>query len=487
MKIVLPVSFVLLVFCSSLNVSADSFLSKGVPSVPDHVAEVLQKPNFSDLAKLLSPSVVNISVEAKETEAGDEEAEPLLRRGGPATPLRSVGSGMIVTVDGYIVTNNHVIENARRVVVRLLDDRRDYDAKIIGVDPQTDLALMKISARRELPAVFFGDSEEIEVGEWVLAIGNQFQLGQTVTAGIVSAKSRKVHARRSGPYDAFIQTDASINPGSSGGPLFNTQGQVVGINTAIYSPGRGQFGSSGFNIGIGFAIPANLATSIITQLKETGEVVRGQLGVMIQPVTTEVASALGLEGPRGALVADIAKGSAAEKAKFKRGDVILSYDGQDILDHDDLPLLVANTAIGSTIDVEVVRRKQKKVLRPAIIRQNEKIFEAKLNKPTTNDIGVIVQEVTKALASSLGMIDFSGVLVNTVEQNSFADKAGIVRGDIIEEIDGREITDIATFEKVLTSLITSPKIVLVRVRRGSGTRYLTLSTEIEGRRIRPKE
>jgi serine protease Do len=250
---------------------------------------------------------------------------------------RSLGSGFIIDRDGYILTNNHVVEKAQSIKVRLSDEK-EYDAKVVGRDPKTDIALIKINTRQNLPVAPLGDSDSLEVGDWLIAIGNPFGLEHTVTAGIVSAKGRVIGA---GPYDDFIQTDASINPGNSGGPLFNLNGEVVGINTAIVSGGQG----------IGFAIPINVAKELLPQLKTKGRVVRGWLGVMIQKVTPEIAKGFGLKESEGALVSDVMEGSPAEKAGIKRGDVIVSYNGKRIKEMDQLPKLVGTTEVGKKVKV----------------------------------------------------------------------------------------------------------------------------------------
>jgi serine protease Do len=259
-------------------------------------------------------------------------------------PQQSLGSGFIIDKDGYILTNNHVIENAGMIMVKLANEK-EYEAKVVGRDPRTDLALIKINARGDLPVVRIGDSDSLQVGDWVLAIGNPFGLGQTVTAGIVSAKGRVIGQ---GPYDDFIQTDAAINPGNSGGPLFSTKGEVVGINTAIFS-------QSGGNIGIGFAVPINMAKSLVPQLKAKGRVSRGWLGVSIGPVTDEAAKELKLKDTKGALVMEVVERSPADRAGLQQGDVIVSFDGKDVAGAADLPRLVGSTPIGKEVSLRVIR------------------------------------------------------------------------------------------------------------------------------------
>ena len=431
-------------------------------------------PDFSELVKKLSSTVVSISVEAssgQDEETKDEQPFPFFRRDPYINP-RALGSGFVVSPDGYIVTNNHVISKADRILVRFHDGEEDIAAELIGRDDKTDLALIKIKPPKSLQTVAVGDSETVEVGDWAIAIGNQFQLGQTVTAGIVSAKSRRVPSMQSGPYDQFIQTDASINPGSSGGPLFNTRGQVVGINTAIFSPARSNTGQ-GFNIGIGFAIPINLAREVLLQLKEHGRVIRGLLGVIIQAVNKDVAEALGIPEQQGALVADVMKDSPAKKAGFKRKDIIISFDGKKIKEHTDLPLIVARTPVGKKVDVEVLREGKKITLNPRIDEMKEQKLSKDKEKPKTDELGLLVRDVTKELAESLGMEEPSGVVVDEVEAGSPASIARISRGDIIEEIGGKKVKDKKSFYKIVDAL-TPDKPVLVLIRKKEGTRFVTL-------------
>ena len=457
------------------------FLREGEP--PD-VVENEQKgraevPRFDVLAQALSPAVVNISVEnggaaAPEEGEGGEPALPFLKPNPDAEPMRSLGSGIILSENGYIVTNYHVIEKSDKIIVRLLDDKTEYPAKVVGADEKTDLALIKIKPKGKLKVAYMGDSDLLQVGEWVLAIGNQFQLGQTATAGIVSAKSRRVPAKISGPYDAFIQTDASINPGSSGGPLFNTKGQVVGINTAIFSPGRGQFGGTGFNIGIGFAIPINTVKGVIVQLREKGKVTRGLLGVIIQNVSADIAEAMHVPA-HGALVSEVMSGTPAETAGFMVKDVILQFNGHPIAEHDDLPLLVANTPVGSTVEVQVLRAGKTLVLNPTIIEMSDDYFKKteKRKRPEANRIGLAVQNITSEMAKSLELKSANGVIVTSVSPRSPAERAGIARGDIIEEIDSKPIPNAEELAKIVDAL-PKDKPVLVLVRKREGTRFLTL-------------
>jgi len=442
------------------------------------VQERLGLEDFSELVSQISGAVVNISAEGEVLTDEQEEEIPFpFFRGEPNQPTRSLGSGFIIHPDGYIVTNNHVIgTDSSEIKVRISEEREEYVAEVIGRDDKTDLALIKIETERKLPILPLGDSDELKVGEWVLAIGNQFQLGQTVTAGIVSAKSRRIPTPASGPYDQFIQTDASINPGSSGGPLVNSSGEVVGINTAIFSPGRQQFGSgSGFNIGIGFSIPVNLAKGILQQLYQSGEVTRGLLGVVVQSITPDLVEALGLDKSGGALVADVMKESAASRAGFKVEDIIVSFDGKAVQDHDDLPLMVANTVVGKVVSVEVIRDGKKITLHPRIteysnIEQTDSTNEIVVKG---DRLGLIVSAIDPALADKLEDAEFSGVMVQEVEEDSPAHKGGIQKGDIIHQLNREKLKGPEHYSSILPEL-PKDKAILVMVRRAEGTRFLTV-------------
>lgn len=453
---------------------AESLFVKGKPNLTVQEEDsVVCRPRFASLIKQINQSVVNIAVKpGTGTGASKKQAQP--------GDLRSVGSGFIATKDGYIVTNFHVIENADQIVVRLTDDRREYKAELIGEDSKTDLALLKIKPDQELSPVFIGNSDDVEVGEWVIAIGNQFQLGQTVTAGIVSAKARKVPNKPSSSYDSFIQTDASINPGSSGGPLFNTRGEVIGINTAIFSPGRGPlFGGTGFNIGIGFSIPINLASSVLEQIRETGSVTRGGLGVIIQHIDSKMSNALGYNNQAGALVADIVDGSPAALAGFQIKDVIVSYNGEPVKDHDDLPLMVAGTDVGASAKVEVLRRGKLVALNPVIQDLSKMAFPGAAEAPKKeearyNSLGLHVEDITSELAESMELDSDSGVVVMKIKPDSAAYLAGLARGDVIMEIDHMPVVDTKTFDGLVNALPVE-KPVLVVFRRKEGGRLTTVT------------
>jgi len=374
--------------------------------------------------------------------------------------LRSLGSGFIIDKEGYIITNNHVIEEADEIKVRLsenLSDKEQYDAKIIGRDPKTDVALIKIAPHKGLQVATLGDSDRLKVGEWVMAIGNPFGLDQTVTVGIVSAKWRKIGM---GPYENFIQTDAAINQGNSGGPLFDTRGEVVGVNSAIFSP-------SGGNIGIGFAIPINLAKNVIEQLKEKGRVVRGWLGVVVQMVTPELAESFGLTQGKGALVADVEGGGPADKAGIRRGDVITTFDRREIKEMNDLPLMVAQTPVGKEVEVTIVRDGKKMNKEVTIGELKEEKTYAAAEGETGKDVGMEVSELTSELARRYGVVDTKGVLVTGVEDGSSADAAGIKEGDVIVEVNREPVENLDAYNKAVKKALREDKVLLLIKRAGT--------------------
>lgn len=399
-----------------------------------------QFPSFADLAEKLTPSVVNISsFSQSETENGEGN-----------TPLsESLGSGFIIDGNGYIITNNHVVDKAESISVTLSDNTKT-EARVIGKDPKTDLALIKIETKHPLNAVKFGDSDKIRVGDWVLAIGNPFGLGSSVTAGIVSAKSRDIE---SGPYDSFIQTDASINQGNSGGPMFNLQGEVIGISSAIFS-------TTGASQGVGFAIPANLAGWIISQLKEHGEVKRGWIGIKIQPNTPEIADSLGISANQGVVVSGVTEQGPAQKAGLQAGDIVLSFNRQPIDNTKNLSRLIAETKIGTPAPIEIWRSGQKQTLTVPIELMPEETplsaaketasdaAETPDNGESLNIIGFTVKEISPELAERYKLApSTSGVVVTDILPNSDASHKGIKIGDIIVKIDKRNIIGESAFHE----------------------------------------
>ena len=430
-------------------------------------------PSLSPIVKKVMPAVVNISV-IERAGAGDQQADNTDEDAGPGQqgPLQglppgspldqllkkffqdqginpnqpaphvqhtALGSGFIIDPTGYVVTNNHVVGDAEKVTVIFQDDSK-HPAKIIGRDPKTDLALIKIDTNKPLPYVAWGDSNASQVGDWVVAVGNPFGLGGTVSAGIISARGRDIH---SGPYDDFLQIDAPINRGNSGGPTFNLSGQVIGINTAIYSPNGG-------SVGIGFAIPANLAKPVIEQLRENRKVSRGWLGVQIQEVTPDIAKSLGYKG-QGALVADVTKDSPAEKAGFKQGDVIESFNGHALTKLRDLPVLVAETPIGQAAKVQVWRKGGEVALEPKIVEQPQNLEVA------SSDNGAAPDHATPQRASALGLklspltedlrkqlhvkAGVKGVVVTAIADDSPLADADLRPGDIIVAINQQPVTN----------------------------------------------
>ncbi len=383
---------------------------------------------------------------------------------GRSMKRTSLGSGVITSADGYIITNNHVIEEADEINVRFAN-HEEYEAKIIGRDPKTDIALIKIEPKEDLPYVALGDSDSLRVGDWVVAIGNPFGFEQTVTAGIVSGKGRHLG---SGAYENFIQTDASINPGNSGGPLFNLQGEMVGINTAIYS-------RSGGNIGIGFAIPVNMAKNVTDQLKNTGKVTRGWLGVMIQNVNQDLAEQFGLDKPIGALVGGVSPDSPAEKAGIQAGDIITKFDKKEITQMNMLPAIVAQTPVGEEVKVTLFRDGKKEKVKVTIGKLKEEEISPEAEQESAQ-LGLSVQELTPELAKSLKLKDENGVIVSNVEQGSAASIAGLRRGDLVLEANRQDITNMDDYSKVMEKL-KDEKSILFLIKRKNHTKFVVVETE----------
>jgi serine protease Do len=442
----------------------------------------IQAPNFADLVEQLKPAVVNISTtqvvkgpqrglggfalprQFSERRPFDEFFERFFGGGSPERALRrsSLGSGFIINKDGHIVTNNHVVENATDIKVSL-SDKEEFEAKVVGRDPKTEVALIKIEARRDLPVAPLGDSDQLRVGEWVVAIGNPFGLGQTVTVGIASAKGRIIGA---GAYDDFIQSDASINPGNSGGPLFNLRGEVVGINTAMVAAGQG----------IGFAIPVNLAKEVLAPLREKGRVTRGFLGVQVQQVTPELAQSFGLEQPSGALVANVQPNSPAQQAGIQKGDVIVEFNGRKVADMHELPRSVANTPPGSEVRVRLIRKGQERTVAVKLSDMPEEQQQASSGGVPGGELGLVVQELTPEVARSLDLPSLQGVVVTEVQEGSPADEVAMRRGDVIMEVNQQKVTNLQTFRGALSRTGDATS-VLFLIRRGENTMYVALRPE----------
>ncbi len=431
-----------------------------------------QFPDFVELSQRLKPAVVNISTtkvvqprrpmmpgpRSPQDEFFEEFFDRFFRGQPQPRPQRSLGSGFVVTPDGFIITNSHVVEGADEITVRL-GDGRSFIAEIRGLDPKLDVALLKIEAQ-DLPVAEIGDSDALQVGEWVLAIGNPFGLEETVTAGIVSAKERVIGA---GPYDSFIQTDASINPGNSGGPLFNMQGKVVGINTAIVAAGQG----------IGFAIPINAANQVVTQLKEHGEVIRGWLGVGVQELTEELAVSFGLDDTRGALVSEVMDDSPAARAGLRRGDVIRAFDGRRVDQVSDLPRMVANTPVGARVQVTIIRDGERMDIPVVIARLQDDRVRPEEPAEEPEALGLTVSDVTPEAMHLFGLRTDRGALVTDVDPGGAAAAAGIRPGDLLLEISGREIPNAASFRAAVRD--ASPGATLrILVQRGENLFFTAL-------------
>lgn len=432
-------------------------------------------PDFAALSEQLKPAVVNINT--SKTVQSRRPSLPGLR--GPQSDIfedffehffqgqpnrsrqqRSLGSGFIISADGYILTNHHVVSDADEIKVKLADGR-SFTAELQGGDSKLDLALLKIDTGSEkLPVASLGNSESLKVGEWVMAIGNPFGLAQTVTVGIVSAKGRVIGA---GPYDDFIQTDASINPGNSGGPLFNVRGEVVGINTAIVAGGQG----------IGFAIPVDIARDVISQLRETGQVVRGWLGVMVQSLTEELAASFGLEQAKGALVTEVTSGSPAEKAGILRGDVILAVNGRTVDELNDLPRQVAALPVGKQARITVFRDGKERQLEVTIARLSDDANVAEGPSEAEDKLGLGLVDPSPELQRRYGLEDSRGALVKAIKTGSPAAEAGLQAGDLIIEANGKVVEDVAGLRRVVGAVRTGESLRLL-LQRGKRLLYTVI-------------
>ncbi|HSF18032.1 MAG TPA: DegQ family serine endoprotease [Vicinamibacteria bacterium] len=430
------------------------------------VSERAASVGFAEVIEKVQPAVVNISV-AGHIGAGNDvpfdEFEDFLRRffdrqssrdPGAGPVFRGMGSGFMVDPEGYVVTNNHVVDNASEITVTLNDGTR-LPAELVGTDEKTDLALLKVDAKKELPYARFGDSESARVGDWIIAIGNPFGLGGSATVGIISARGRDI---QSGPYDDFFQIDAPINQGNSGGPLFDVSGRVIGVNTAIYSPNGG-------NIGIGFAIPSKLAESVIAELKSTGHVTRGWLGVTIQPVDEPIAKALGLEKAHGALVADVTPGSPAAKAGLSPGDVIVSVDGQEIENLKTVTRAIAERGPGADVAIEILRERERKTVHATL---GDGSGEARESRSPAGRLGFSIAPVPSGSPHD-------GVLITGVEPTSPAAESGIRAGDIIVGVGNISVRSVdearAEIEKARSR---GQENVLLRILRGDGALFVAV-------------
>jgi serine protease Do len=431
----------------------------GTPTAPD-VALVqvpLTSATFAKLAEAVKPAVINVTAPRRAAASnpleeffGREGRGPF--RGMPETPpRRGLGSGFLIDPSGVALTNAHVVEGATEVEVTMLDGSK-HKARVVGVDRKTDLAVIKLEGAKAFPHLTLGDSDETQVGDWVLAVGSPFGLQATVTSGIVSAKARQIGA---GPYDDFLQTDAAINPGNSGGPLVNMRGEVIGINTAIVRGGSG----------IGFAIPANLARRISSELLATGTVTRGWLGVSLQPLTPELAESFGARDRKGALVSEVVPDSPAARAGLRAGDIVQEFNGRPVDDPGDLARAVGMARPGEDARLTVWRDRGARTITLQLGQQPGERAAARL--------GLDVRPVTPEVAKELGLDRADGVVVASVEPDSPADRAGIRRGDVIREIDRKPVRNVAEFAEA-TSALTGDQPVTVRLQRGSSSLYVAL-------------
>lgn len=438
-------------------------LLAGLAMCPAPAAARDPLPPFAPLVRQAGPAVVNIATVGRAEETGDEPEtlQDLLRRFHSELPRlrRSLGSGFVITPEGDIVTNHHVVEGAEKVRVRFANEE-ELDAKIVGTDDKTDLALLRVRAAHPLPALPLGDSDALAVGDWVFAIGNPFGLAATATAGIVSAKGRFLGV---GPYDDLIQTDASINAGNSGGPLIDQEGRAVGVNAALMSP-------AGANAGVGFAIPINLARSVVDQLRQHGRVLRGWIGVAVQPVTPELARSFNLAAAEGALVADVAESSPAATAGIQRGDVIVRWGDRPIRQSRDLPMLVASTAPKSRVPVTLLRDGRERTLEVTVTELPQETVHIP-SPAETEEWGLAVEPLPPGEARRMGLAPGVGVLVVDVGEGSPADDAELEPGDVILQVDRRRVGSAAEFWKALAGKAHA----LLLVRRGNESLYVELA------------
>lgn len=454
--------------------------------------------SFADLAAKLTPAVVNVAT-SQTLEAPSQNEMPQFPPGSPfedlfkdffdqqgergqARKVSSLGSGFIIDPSGIVVTNNHVIGKADEISVNLSDGTQ-LPAKVLGRDPKTDLAVLKVEPKKPLPFVKLGTSSQLRVGDWVLAIGNPFGLGGSVSAGIISAENRNIN---SGPYDSFLQTDAAINRGNSGGPLFNMEGEVIGVNTAIISP-------SGGSIGIGFAIPSDIVRNVVSQLQQFGETRRGWLGVRIQSVTEELAESFGLLTPRGALIAEVTPGGPAAKAGIKAGDVIISFNRQPVPEMGDLPRIVADTAVGEEADVVVWRDGKERNFRVTLGRLEE--FEKAAagedagGEPSgaqpagveDKDLGLLLAPLSASLREQFEVSgDVNGVAVVAVDDDGPSREKGVRPGDVIVEVAQQEVrTPKEVMDKVAAAKSAGKKSVLLLLYRGGDLRFVAIKLDGE--------
>ena len=476
MKKQIPKSRLLLWGIALLGVTAFILTAQYTYAAQDN-SKPTTPASFANLVDEVKNAVVNIST----TQV--VEGNPLMPFLGPGSPFghffgmnpkeffgnqpqgkmktHALGSGFIISSDGLILTNNHVVAKATEIKIKLLNGK-EYDAKLVGRDSKTDLALIKVTPDNDFPKpVVLGDSDAMRVGDWVMAVGNPFGLGNTVTTGIISAKSRILGE---GPYDDFLQTDAAINPGNSGGPLFNMQGQVIGINTAIIAQGQG----------IGFAIPINMAKELLPQLKK-GKVVRGWIGLMIQDITPELAKSFGLKSTKGVLVSDVVQGSPAEKAGLLRGDIILRFDGKEIQNAHMLSQMAAATAPNTQVKIDLLRNGQEKTITVELGTMPTEGGQQVVSPEEKSDWGMSVQELTPQLAQQLGLEPgTTGVVISNVDEGGPAAAAGLRPGDLITEVNRTAIKNLNDYQQALQKVKKGENLLLL-IKRAGGAFYTVLT------------
>lgn len=444
--------------------------AKEKPVTTPHLETLLSTQEaFMSVAERVTPSVVNIST--VQHIAGGKgrlpfEVDPFFRDffgdffGDVPAPDRkgtSLGSGVMINPEGYILTNYHVIKDAEEITVKL-SDKSEYKGKMVGTDPKTDLAVIKIAATGKLPYAFLGDSDKLRVGQWAIAIGNPFGLDRTFTVGVISATGRSEVGVA--VYESFIQTDASINPGNSGGPLLNVQGEVVGINTAIVASGQG----------IGFAIPINMAKGIINDLIKKGKVTRGWLGVGIQPLTKELAESFEMKDTKGALVNEVYPDSPAAKAGIKSGDIIVKFNGKEVEDSKSLQAMVGSAGVGAIVTVDVIRDKKAYPINVKIGEMpGEEGVVAKATEGKEDWLGLAVLGITPDIKESLGVEE--GVIVKSVKEGSSAEKGGILPGDVVIAINQKKVNDVAEYKRLIATLKSGSSVSFL-VRREGVTLYI---------------
>lgn len=479
-------NFIFIILLSSNILASNSNVNvEKTPDATDNT--VISKSNFPDfslLAKDLLPTVVNISTTKKVSDKSYKDIEELIKtlpnnsvfgdlrdllekQKSLQKEIYSAGSGFIVSADGYIVTNNHVVDDADKITISLHDGKK-IQAQLIGSDPKTDLALLKIKTDKKLKFTKFGDSDKSEIGQWVIAVGNPFGLGGSVSAGIISARGRDIS---SGQINDFIQTDAAINKGNSGGPLFNIDGEVVGIATAIYSP-------SGGNIGIGFATPSNIANQVIEKLKTDGEVKRGYLGVSVQDISKEIAESIAMKNPHGAMVVKVFDDTPAAKSKILPGDIITIFDGQKIKKMKDLPMVVARTEIGKKVKIIVIRNGKEKTLKAKIdLLKSEKEKKKEDKKSEINILGMGLQDINNKIRDKYDLNrNIDGVLITNIDKNSQAAKKGIAVNDVLLSVNQMKLKSVSHLKEIIKKARENKRDgIFIIIKRGNNNFATVLS------------